>query len=102
MARSKKDAANGAVTKADLDKVESNLRTEIEGVDQRLIGVEGRLEGVEDRFDRVEARLDRVEGKVDGAIKILQTLDERTKDWKNLPERMEKLEEEVAELSLKR
>jgi hypothetical protein len=103
------------VTKADLRKVENNLRTEIEGVDQRLIGVEGRLAGVQGRLNHIEARLDGVENRLDrveatmatkdqvaNVLDVVQSIDQRLKEWGDVPGRLDQLEEDGAKLMLKR
>jgi archaellum component FlaC len=93
--RKKKGETQTPATKADLEELAQATAKGFAAHDKRF-------DRMENRLDRVENRLDRVEVKMDGAIKILQTIDERTQDWRDIPARMEKVEEEVASLSLKR
>jgi hypothetical protein len=82
-------------TKSDLDHLGtelrgeiSDLRTEVEGVDQRLIVVEKKV----DSLEKGQRKLQR---GVDGILKIVTSIEEQLQEHKALPAKVSRLERSV-------
>ena len=72
-------------TKGDLRKVESNLRTEIEGVDQRLMNVEQDV-------GELKQDVHGLKSSVASVLEIVKTIDENTR---GIPAQVKRLNERV-------
>jgi hypothetical protein len=82
------DPRQQSATKADitgLDKKIDDVRTELEGVDQRLIKVES----------DVRTGFAKTERKLNGVLKIITSIEEMLKEHKTLPAKVARLERSV-------
>lgn len=104
----KKINGDGPATQNDLALLGGQLTERIDDVSQRLDGVTERLDGVTERLDVVTERLDGIEQKmatkddIQRMLTIVESIDDHFKAYKDLPEKVEKLELDVFKLQTRR
>ena len=55
-----------SLTKEDLNAIDMIVKSNIQGLENRMDGLENRMDGLENKMDRLENKMDRLENRVSG------------------------------------